>query len=248
MYVTGPWSVVYALDARTGKLRWQYDPKVPRRHALDACCGVVNRGVAAENGRIFVGTLDGRLVALEATTGKLVWETLTVDPDQPYSITGAPRVVAGRVVIGNGGAEYGVRGYVSAYDAETGELDWRTYTVPGDPAKPFESKAMERAASTWSGDGWKLGGGGTAWDAMAYDPALDLLYVGTGNGGPYPIWTPQPGWRRQPLSLVDPRAAPCDGRARLAFPDDARRFLGLHRDPAHDPRRPRDRRSYCARS
>ncbi len=193
MYVTGPWSVVYALDARTGKLRWQYDPKVPRRHALDACCGVVNRGVAAENGRIFVGTLDGRLVALEAKTGAVLWETLTVDPKQPYSITGAPRVVAGRVVIGNGGAEYGVRGYVSAYDAETGKLDWRTYTVPADPAKPFESKAMERAASTWSGDWWKLGGGGTAWDAMAYDPVLDLLYVGTGNGGPYPIWTRSPG-------------------------------------------------------
>ncbi len=193
MYVTGPWSVVYALDARTGKLRWQYDPKVPRRHARNTCCGVVNRGVAYEDGRIFVGTLDGRLVALAAATGKVLWDSLTVDPKQPYSITGAPRVVAGLVVIGNGGAEYGVRGYVSAYDAETGEFAWRTYTVPGDPSKPFESEAMKRAAATWSGEGWKLGGGGTAWDAMAYDPDLDLLYIGTGNGGPYPIWQRSPG-------------------------------------------------------
>ena len=148
MFVTGPWSVVHALDARTGRLRWQYDPRVPRRHALSACCGVVNRGVAAHAGRIFVGTLDGRLVALDAGTGERIWETQTVDPDQPYSITGAPRVVRGLVVIGNGGAEYGVRGYVSAYHAETGALAWRTYTVPGDPAKPFESEAMERAAAT----------------------------------------------------------------------------------------------------
>ena len=193
MYLTGPWSVVYALDARNGTLRWHYDPKVSRRHARNACCGVVNRGVAAEDGRIFVGTLDGRLVALDAATGQVVWETLTVDPTQPYSITGAPRVVAGRVVIGNGGAEYGVRGYVSAYDAKNGSLAWRTYTVPGDPSKPFESKALERAATTWSGDAWKLGGGGTVWDAMAYDPSLDLLYVGTGNGGPYPHSIRSPG-------------------------------------------------------
>jgi PQQ-dependent dehydrogenase (methanol/ethanol family) len=193
MYVTGPWSVVYALDARSGKLRWQYDPRVPRSHALKACCGVVNRGVAAEAGRIFVGTLDGRLVALDAQTGAVLWDTLTVDSKQPYSITGAPRVVAGLVVIGNGGAEYGVRGYVSAYHAETGELAWRTYTVPGDPAKPFESKALEHAAKTWTGEAWRLGGGGTAWDSMAYDPALDLLYVGTGNGGPFPLSVRSPG-------------------------------------------------------
>jgi PQQ-dependent dehydrogenase (methanol/ethanol family) len=193
MYVSAPWSLVHALDARTGKRLWTFDPEVPRRDALKACCGIVNRGVAAENGRIFVGTLDGRLVALEAATGRKLWETQTVDPTQPYTITGAPRVVAGLVVIGNGGAEYGVRGYVSAYRAETGELAWRTYTVPGDPNAPFESKALTAAARTWSGEWWTMGGGGTVWDAMAYDPALDLLYVGTGNGGPYPIWTRSPG-------------------------------------------------------
>ncbi len=193
MFVTGPWSVVYALDARSGQLRWQYDPRVPRQHALSACCGVVNRGVAAEDGRIFVGTLDGRLVALDAATGTRIWETQTVDPAQPYSITGAPRIVAGLVVIGNGGAEYGVRGYVSAYHADSGALAWRTWTVPGDPAKTFESEAMERAARTWSGRWFELGGGGTVWDSMAYDPDLDLLYVGTGNGGPFPRSLRSPG-------------------------------------------------------
>ncbi|MBW2495872.1 MAG: PQQ-dependent dehydrogenase, methanol/ethanol family [Deltaproteobacteria bacterium] len=191
-YVTGPWSVVHALDARSGELLWEFDPKVPRSRARVVCCGVVNRGVAAYAGRVFVGTLDGRLIALDASTGRVEWETLTVDPAEPYAITGAPRVVAGRVVIGNAGAEYGVRGYVSAYDAETGALEWRTYTVPGDPAKGFESPALERAAATWSGDWWELGGGGTVWDAMAYDPDLDLLYVGTGNGTPHPHWIRSP--------------------------------------------------------
>ncbi|MEZ4334303.1 MAG: PQQ-dependent dehydrogenase, methanol/ethanol family [Myxococcota bacterium] len=193
MVVTGPWSVVHALDARSGRALWQYDPSVPRQKALDACCDVVNRGVAAADGRIFVGTLDGRLVALDAATGRPIWETLTFDPEQPYTITGAPRVVHDLVVIGNGGAEYGVRGYVSAYHADSGALAWRTWTVPGDPNLPFESKALERAAATWSGEWWKMGGGGTVWDGMAFDPELDLLYVGTGNGGPYPIWERSPG-------------------------------------------------------
>ncbi|MFO0690288.1 MAG: PQQ-dependent dehydrogenase, methanol/ethanol family [Myxococcota bacterium] len=193
MYVSAPWSVVHALDAKTGRPLWHFDPEVPRSTARKACCGIVNRGVAAEAGRLFVGTLDGRLVALDAKTGARLWETLTVDPSQPYTITGAPRVVAGLVVIGNGGAELGVRGYVSAYHTATGALAWRTYTVPGDPAKGFETPALEKAAATWSGEWWKMGGGGTAWDAFAYDPALDLLYVGTGNGGPFPIWTRSPG-------------------------------------------------------
>jgi len=153
----------------------------------------VNRGVAAYAGRIYLGTLDGRLIALDAETGRAVWETWTVDPSQPYAITGAPRLVAGLVVIGNAGAEFGVRGYVSAYDARSGELVWRTYTVPGDPAAGFESEAMRRAAETWTGRWWQAGGGGTVWDAMAYDPALDLLYVGTGNGSPHPSWLRSPG-------------------------------------------------------
>jgi quinohemoprotein ethanol dehydrogenase len=149
--------------------------------------------------------------------------------------------VKGLVVIGNGGADLGVRGYVSAYDAATGELVWRFYTVPGDPAKPFESKALEHGAKTWTGEWWKVGGGGTVWDSMAYDPELDLLYVGTGNGSPLDAASAQPGRRRQPLPLLDPRPAPRHGRARLALPDDARRILGLHRDPAHPARRSRDR-------
>jgi quinohemoprotein ethanol dehydrogenase len=185
LFATGPWSVVYAVDARSGRLIWQHDPQVPRRYGRIACCDVVNRGVALYRGRVLVGTLDGRLLALDAASGAKLWETLTVDPEKPYTITGAPRVVDGRVVIGNGGAELGVRGYVSAYDPETGALVWRTYTVPGDPAQPFESPALERAAKTWTGEWWKAGGGGTAWDSMAYDPELDLLYVGTGNGSPW---------------------------------------------------------------
>ena len=131
--------------------------------------------------------------AVDAATGALVWETQTVDPNLPYTITGAPRVVEGKVIIGNSGAEYGVRGYVSAYDAESGDLVWRTHTVPGNPADGFESPAMERAAETWSGEWWKLGGGGTAWDSMAYDPQLRLLYVGTGNGSPWTRHIRSPG-------------------------------------------------------
>ncbi len=185
MFTTGTWSRVYANDARTGQPLWSYDPQVPRSQGKKACCDVVNRGVAVWRGRVFVGTLDGRLVALDAGTGDVLWETLTVDPDQPYTITGAPRVVKDLVVIGNGGAEYGVRGYVSAYDWQTGEQKWRFWTVPGDPSQPFESNAMRQAAPTWHGNWWQYGGGGTVWDSMAFDPELNLLYVGVGNGSPW---------------------------------------------------------------
>ena len=186
MFSTGTWSRVYANDGRTGELIWQYDPEVPRQWGKYACCDVVNRGVAVWKGRVFVGTLDGRLVALDAGTGEPVWETLTIDPERPYTITGAPRVVKDMVVIGNGGAEYGVRGYVTAYDWQTGERKWRFWTVPGDPTQPFESPAMERAAATWhGGNWWEVGGGGTVWDSMAFDPELNLLYIGVGNGSPW---------------------------------------------------------------
>ncbi len=194
LYVTGTWSVVSAVDARTGRLLWRHDPQVPRREtASKACCDVVNRGVAVHGGRVFAGTLDGRLLALDAATGAVVWEKLTVDPALPYSITGAPRVVKGKAVIGNGGAEYGVRGYVTAYDAATGDQAWRFYTVPGDPSRPFEHAELERAAETWTGEWWKVGGGGTVWDSMAFDPELDLLYVGTGNGSPWSRHVRSPG-------------------------------------------------------
>ena len=185
MYISGPWSVVYAINVRNGKLIWTYDPKVPGRYGEKTCCDVVNRGVALYKGMVYVGVLDGRLVALNAGTGDPIWETQTVDTTKPYTITGAPRVVDGKVIIGNGGADYGVRGYVTAYDALTGKQVWRFYTVPGDPSKPFENEAMKTAYKTWYGKWWEYGGGGTVWDAMAYDPELRLLYVGVGNGGPW---------------------------------------------------------------
>jgi alcohol dehydrogenase (cytochrome c)/quinohemoprotein ethanol dehydrogenase len=182
MYVSTAWSLVKAYEARTGKLLWAYDPQVRRELGVNACCDVGNRGVALWNHKIYVGAYDGRLVALDAATGKVVWSTLTVDTTKPYTITQAPRVIRGRVIIGNSGGEYGTRGYISAYDAETGKLAWRFFTVPGDPSKPFENDAMARAAKTWSGEWWKLGGGGPVWDAISYDPKLNLLYFGVGNG------------------------------------------------------------------
>ena len=181
IYTTVEWSVVYAMDARSGKVLWTFDPKVPRTRARRICCDVVNRGVALYHGKVYVGTLDGRLIALDAKSGSPVWDTVTVDQSKPFAITGAPRMAKGLVLIGNAGSEYGVRGYISAYDAETGKLTWRTYIVPGDPAKGFESKAMEAAAKTWHGKWWIAGGGGSPWDAIVYDPELDLVYTGTGN-------------------------------------------------------------------
>lgn len=185
MFLSGPWSKVFAVNARTGKMIWSYDPEVPRQVGEKLCCDAVNRGLALYKGHVFVGTLDGRLISLDAATGQPAWSILTVDSTKGYSITGAPRIVKGNVIIGNGGAEIGVRGYITAYDAMTGEQRWRFYIVPGDPSKPFESKAMEMAAKTWAGQWWKYGGGGTAWDAMAFDPELNLFYVGTGNGSPW---------------------------------------------------------------
>jgi PQQ-dependent dehydrogenase (methanol/ethanol family) len=185
MYVTEAMGRVFALNAETGKEVWYFDPEVPPETLVKACCQPVNRGVAAANDKIFVGTLDGRLIALDAASGTKVWEQFTTDPDKAFTITGAPRVVKNRVIIGNAGAEYDVRGYVSAYDADTGELDWRFFTIPGDPSKGFENDALRAAAETWTGEWWKIGGGGTVWDAIVYDPELDLLYIGTGNGTPW---------------------------------------------------------------
>jgi PQQ-dependent dehydrogenase (methanol/ethanol family) len=193
LFVTASWSHVFALDAGTGELLWHHDPRVPGDRARNACCDVVNRGVAVWKGAVYLGTLDGRLVSLDAATGEVNWEVSTIDASRPYTITGAPRVVKDKVIIGNGGAEFGVRGYVTAYDAASGEQVWRFYTVPGDPSRPFEHPELERAAATWSGEWWTVGGGGTAWDAMAYDPALDLLYVGTGNGSPWTRYARDPG-------------------------------------------------------
>jgi PQQ-dependent dehydrogenase (methanol/ethanol family) len=188
MYVTASWSVVHAVDVRTGQRIWTYDPKVPREAGYKGCCDVVNRGVALHEGKVFVASYDGRLIALDAATGKVAWEKDTIiDRKFSYTITGAPRVFKGNVIIGNGGGEYGVRGYITAYDAKSGAQKWRWFTVPGDPSKPFEDESMAKAAKTWdpAGKWWEAGGGGTAWDAMAFDPELNLMYIGTGNGSPW---------------------------------------------------------------
>ncbi|WP_380874380.1 PQQ-dependent dehydrogenase, methanol/ethanol family [Sphingomonas sp. DBB INV C78] len=191
LYTTSAWSKVYALDAASGRLIWSYDPKVPGRKAYDGCCDVVNRGVAVWNGKVYVGAFDGRLIALDAATGKPVWSVMTVDEKHPYTSTGAPRVVKGKVLIGNGGAELGVRGYVSAYDAETGKLAWRFYTAPNPKGEPDGAASdaifRSKAAATWGPNGaWKeSGGGGTVWDAIVYDQDLDQILIGTGNGSPW---------------------------------------------------------------
>ncbi|MDE2149473.1 MAG: PQQ-dependent dehydrogenase, methanol/ethanol family [Gammaproteobacteria bacterium] len=187
LYTTGTWSRVYALDARTGRLKWSYDPQVPRRAGAWACCDVVNRGVAVDAGKVFVGTLDGRLIALDAATGKPVWSVQTTPTDRPYTITMAPRVIDGMVLIGNGGAEYaGVRGYLTAYDENDGCQRWRFYTVPGPADDASNPQALARAAKTWPDARWtQLGGGGTVWNTIAYDPRLKLIYFGSGNASPW---------------------------------------------------------------
>lgn len=187
LYLTTAWSMVKAYDARTGALKWSYDPEVPRETLAHACCDAVNRGVALYGDKVYVGTLDGRLVALEQETGEPVFEKLVVPNQTDYTITGAPRIAKGLVLIGSGGAEYKARGYLGAYDALTGEEVWKFHTVPGNPADGFENDAMKRAAETWAGEWWKYGGGGTVWDAITYDPATGLVYFGTGNAEP---WVP----------------------------------------------------------
>ena len=192
IYSTTAWSKVIAVDAVSGKLKWQYDPEVPGPTAYKACCDVVNRGAAYYDGKIYSATLDGRLIALDAETGKLVWSVDTIEAggEWSYTITGAPRIAKGKIIIGNGGADYGVRGYVTAYDAKSGKQVWRFYTVPGDPAKGPDGAASDdvlkaKAQETWFGDHWKYGGGGTVWDAIVYDEELDQLYLGVGNGSPW---------------------------------------------------------------
>ncbi len=184
LYDISAWDITYAFDARNGKLLWSYDPQVPKEWGRYACCEPVSRGLAWWRGHLIIATLDGRLISLDARTGKPVWTAQTFSKDEPYSITGAPRVFDGKVVVGNGGADFGARGFVSAWNADTGAFLWRFYIVPGDPSKGFENEAMKRAAETWHGEWWKLGGGGGAWDSIVYDPDLKRVYIGTGNGTP----------------------------------------------------------------
>ena len=197
IYNTSAFNIVTAYRGATGEKLWTFDPGVDRAWARLACCGPSSRGIAAWNGKIYVGALDGRLIAVDAKTGREVWTTRTFESDWPYSITGAPRVFDGKVVIGNGGADYGVRGFVSAYDAETGKKLWKFYIVPGNPADGPDGEAsdsaMQLATPTWSGEWWQGGGGGTAWDSLVYDPALNLVYLGTGNGAPHVDTIRSPG-------------------------------------------------------
>ncbi|MGH8148714.1 MAG: PQQ-binding-like beta-propeller repeat protein, partial [Steroidobacteraceae bacterium] len=190
LYDVSAWDIVTAYNAATGKVLWAYDPKIPLRWARLACCGPVSRGLAAWKGKLYLGALDGRLIALDARTGKPVWTTRTLEKGQPLSITGAPRAADGLIFIGNGGGDFGARGYVSAYDAQTGRQVWKFYIVPGNPANGPDGAAsdpvMPMAAKTWTGEWWRFGGGGNDWDTIVYDPKLDLVYFGTGNGSPHP--------------------------------------------------------------
>jgi quinohemoprotein ethanol dehydrogenase len=191
--VTSPWSKVYAFDAKTGKRLWKYDPQVPGAYAVKLCCGIVNRGVAVWKGKVIWGTLDGRLIAVDAKTGKKIWEIQATDPTKWLSITGAPRIADGRIFIGEAGSEFEQRGYLAAYSADTGKELWRWWAVPGNPAKGFEQPELKWAARTWHGEWWKQGGGGTPWDGITYDPVTGDVYFGTGNGATWPAEIRSPG-------------------------------------------------------
>jgi quinohemoprotein ethanol dehydrogenase len=195
LYMVGPWNVVYALDAKTGQEKWRYDPEVAGEYGRRTCCDVVSRGVAVEDGRVYVATLDGYLIALDSKTGKPLWKSDTfTDRSRSLAITGAPRIAGKVVVIGNGGGEMGVRGYASGFDKQTGKLAWRFFVVPGDPkAGPDESPEVTEARKTWDPKStWDLGGGGGPWDSIVYDPDTNIVFVGTGNGSPHPGWSRSP--------------------------------------------------------
>ena len=180
------WSIVFAVDAKTGKEKWRWDPQVNQTAVRPSiCCGVVNRGLALYQGTVIAPIIDGRLQALDAETGKVRWEARVAFPQDQYTITMAPRIAKGKVIVGVSGGDRPTRGFFDAYDAKTGRRVWRFYTVPGDPSKPFENPAMRRAADTWDNEWWKRGGGGSVWDGLAYDPDLELVYVGTGNAEPW---------------------------------------------------------------
>ncbi|MFC7048768.1 PQQ-dependent dehydrogenase, methanol/ethanol family [Emcibacter nanhaiensis] len=185
LYFSTAWSKVKAYDGATGALLWEFDPEVPGETAVKGCCDVVNRGMTAWGDNLYFGTLDGRLISLDRKTGTVNWSVVTVDQSKSYTITQAPIAIDGKIIIGNSGAEMGVRGYITAYDAKTGDQLWRFYTVPDNPENGPQPEYLEKAVATWNGEWWKLGGGGTVWDSMAYDPDLDLLYIGVGNGSPW---------------------------------------------------------------
>ena len=192
LYTSGTWGYVYAVDAATGRELWRYDPKADYQAARNPCCDLVNRGVAVWKGKVYVASVDGRLHALNAATGQKIWEADTIaDHKLPYASTGAPQIAGEVLIIGNAGSDMGrggVRGYVSAYDLQTGAFKWRFYTVPPAVGQPFENPELAAAAKTWdSHRGSQYQGGGTAWDGLAYDPKLNLVYFGTANAAPYDL-------------------------------------------------------------
>ena len=194
IYMSGTFATVFAIDAKTGEELWFFNPRSQLGHGFSSSwAGRRNHGVAVENGKVYVGTPDCRLIALSAKSGKVIWEVQSCDPTKEYAIAGAPRVAKGKVYIGNGISDFGARGYVTAYDAETGEQVWRFYTVPGDPSQPFENPILEMAAKTWGEKGWAEGGGGCAWDAIVYDEEFNHIYFGTDSGLPWNPNTRSPG-------------------------------------------------------
>ena len=225
LYFAAGYSVVYAVEAVSGRLLWKYDPKV-RGPKMRMAWG--SRGLALWGDKVYVGTQDGRLLALHAATGKLAWQVQTAQRGDARYITGAPLVFKDTVLIGQGGTDFGAtRGYVTAYQAQTGRKLWRFYLVPGDPAKGFENDAMRMAAKTWTGQWWRFGGGGTVWNAMTYDPEFNRIYLGTGNGAPWNRKIRSPGGGDN-LFLSCIVALRGRHRAlRVALPDHARGHLGL---------------------
>jgi PQQ-dependent dehydrogenase (methanol/ethanol family) len=209
LYGITPWSIAYAVDLRTRKEIWRVDPEVNQAvWQSRICCGVVNRGIALYEGKVIAPAVDGRLRALDAANGKVLWETRVSPENMPYTITMAPRVIkGGKIIIGVSGGEYAIRGFFSAYDADTGKLAWRFYTVPGDPSKPFEHPDLAAAAKTWSNDWWKIGGGGAVWNGMAYDGDNDIVYVGTGQPGPWTDVHRGPGDNLYTTSIVAVRGS-----------------------------------------
>ena len=249
MYTSGTWGFVYAVDAATGKEMWKFDPQADPRAARNPCCDLVNRGVAVWKGKVFVNSVDGVLHALDAKTGKQLWSTPTItDHTVSYSSTGAVYIAGNVAVIGNSGSDMdhgAVRGYVSAYDVDTGALKWRVYTVPARPEAASKHPELATAEKTWSplrDPMYK--GGGTVWDGFAYDPTLNLVYFGTANAAPYDLRQLGPGHGRRPVSLQRSlRSTPDTGRMAWYLSDDPGRPLGLRFGAEADPRRPQYRRA-----
>lgn len=194
LYFTGSQANVYAVDAASGKVVWTYDPQTWKVNPAKLHFSfAANRGLAYEDGRVFGAALDGRLYALDAKTGKELWVAKTVADGDLHISTGAPRTMGGKVIIGNGGADFGARGYVTAYDTATGKQLWRFYTVPGTPEQNAGDPVMEMAAKTWTGEYWKTGTGGTVWNGMTFDREANRIYIGVGNAGPYDPRARSPG-------------------------------------------------------